>query len=226
MPKAFAFSTRLGSVERVATVAGVLLIVFLAGFVAFAFSIPTKEPVVTRSADGIVALTGGKERIAKAIRLLSQSQGRRLLISGVHPQTSRQTLRRSAPFAKRLFDCCIDIGYEARNTIGNARETSVWSSAFGFRRLLVVTSAYHMPRSITELRRTMPNVELVPHPIIPANVHIRNWWAYPGTTRLLFTEYIKYLTANVRLAFARLTHAGAHTRDPAVEMRAIQRAGS
>jgi uncharacterized SAM-binding protein YcdF (DUF218 family) len=63
----------------------------------------------------------------------------------------------------------------------------------------VVTSNYHMPRALAELARVMPGVTLFPYPVVDNNVHLDRWWSYPGTTKLLLSEYLKYLPALGRL---------------------------
>ncbi len=52
---------------------------------------------------------------------------------------------------------------------------------------------------------------LIPYPVIDKNVHLDHWWSFPGTTRLLMSEYMKYLPALGRLGatrFARLLLPG------------------
>jgi uncharacterized SAM-binding protein YcdF (DUF218 family) len=149
-------------------------------------------------ADAIVALTGGEARIPEAIRLLSQGKGRRLLISGVNPATTRKELSSLAPNSQHLFRCCIDVGREARDTIGNADETGQWVRERRFKSLIVVTADYHMPRSLAELRRKLPDVELIPYPVQPRNVHVNAWWAHPGTLQLLLSEYAKFMPSFLR----------------------------
>jgi hypothetical protein len=83
--------------------------------------------------DAIVALTGGAERIGDAIDLLAKGYGRRLLITGVNERTSRDQIARLNPGQRRLFDCCVDLDYRARNTIGNAIETRRWMADHRFR---------------------------------------------------------------------------------------------
>jgi uncharacterized SAM-binding protein YcdF (DUF218 family) len=149
-------------------------------------------------ADAIVALTGGEARIPEAVRLLAQGKGRRLLISGVNPTTTRKELVGLAPNSQHLFRCCIDVGRAARDTVGNADETSQWVRERRFKSLIVVTADYHMPRSLAELRRTLPDVELIPYPVQPRNVHVNAWWAYPGTMQLLVSEYLKFMPSFAR----------------------------
>src|SRR6202158_874672 len=64
------------------------IVAFFGGFVLFASTIPREEEEFRRSADGIVALTGGASRIADAVELLIVGRGQRVLISGVNPSTT------------------------------------------------------------------------------------------------------------------------------------------
>ena len=179
--------------------------IFVLGFALFVHSIDGKNAnSIAEPADGIVALTGGELRIAQALKLLAQGKGRRLLITGVHPATNRRVLKEIAPKHGPLFECCIDIDHGARNTIGNAKAARDWATAKDFRSVIVVTSSYHMPRSLVELRRALPGLKLVPHPVTPRNFRIDAWWAYPGTMRLLFSEYLKLIPAVARFCVSEL----------------------
>src|SRR3546814_12475 len=96
------------------------------------------------------------------------------------------------------LSCCVVLGYEADNTRGNAVETAAWMKEQGFDSLRLVTATYHMPRSLLEFHRTMPNIEIVPHPVFTEHFKRDDWWRWPGSTALLLTEYTKYLVAQVR----------------------------
>jgi uncharacterized SAM-binding protein YcdF (DUF218 family) len=179
-----------------ATVA--VFLVLAAGFFWFVGRVPDQEVVLDRNADGIVALTGGSARINDAIELLASGRGKRLLISGVHPSTRSIELARLVPEYTRMFSCCIDLGHSAINTIGNAVETRRWVRARGFHSLVVVTSSYHMPRAMAELAHQLPDVTLIPFPVIPEKLRGEPWWSSAATTRLMVTEYLKFLVAVVR----------------------------
>lgn len=169
------------------------------GFVVFVHRLARFEPPAAPRADGIVALTGGSERITDAMGLLSKGHARRVLITGVNGKTSREEIARRQPDMKSLYSCCVDLDYEALNTVGNAWQTRAWVEQQGFRSLLVVTASYHMPRSLAELRHVLPGVELVPHPVVPEKLDLDNWWSDPGTLRLLAVEYAKYVVALARM---------------------------
>ncbi len=173
------------------------------GFVLFANAVMREPEVQDVQADGIVVLTGGQTRIAEAARLLEDKRGQRLLISGVNQKIGRPSLLKISGLDEKTFNCCVDLGYEALNTIGNADETRRWAEALGYDRLIVVTASYHMPRSLAELAREMPNIELVPHPVAPDGLRRKVWWLDSTATRLLASEYIKFLPAAFRLVVAR-----------------------
>jgi uncharacterized SAM-binding protein YcdF (DUF218 family) len=177
-----------------------LLAVALLGmdFLIFVRQVPEIELPPARNADGIVVLTGGAFRINDALDLLAAGRGQRLLISGVNPQTRPREIQSQVPEHQRWFNCCVDIGHEATNTIGNAVETKQWVDARKFRSLIVVTSNFHMPRAMVELEHQLPNVALVPYAVVSDRVRVEAWWENPATARLLFLEYLKYVLARTR----------------------------
>jgi uncharacterized SAM-binding protein YcdF (DUF218 family) len=173
------------------------------GFIAFAIGATTAQEPEAQKADAIVVVTGGEDRISAALGLLRQRSGRRLLISGVNPRTSSAAIRDQTGESRQLFECCVDIGRDASDTIGNAEEARDWAGMHGYRSLIVVTSAYHMPRTLAEFARTMPHIDLIAHPVTPRHARDRPWWRHPGSLRLLASEYVKYIAAITRLAWAR-----------------------
>ncbi|MBE7200908.1 MAG: YdcF family protein [Parafilimonas terrae] len=178
-------------------------------FVAFVFQIDSAEVPPRRHADGAVALTGGADRIQDAVGLLAQGSADRLLITGVNPQTTRGELVRQQPQARALFDCCIELGYEAENTIGNAAETERWVRAHAIRSLIVVTSNYHMPRAMAEIASVLPDVELQAYSVVSEHSRGQPWWSDGTTTRLVISEYVKYIISHMRFLAA---SAGADLR--------------
>src|SRR5205085_1576094 len=169
-----------------------------AGFFVFIGSLDRFERSPESRADGIVALTGGSQRIGDAIDLLAKGYGRRLLITGVNERTSRDEIARLNPGQRRLFDCCVDLDYRARNTIGNALETRRWMENQHFRSLIVVTSNYHMPRTLLELESALPGARKVPFAVVNDTVHPDAWWKSPATAKLLASEYVKFLAGWLR----------------------------
>jgi uncharacterized SAM-binding protein YcdF (DUF218 family) len=176
----------------------VLVLIWTAGLLAFASRVQQETPAPQPGrADGIVVLTGVKsrERIAAAVTLLSDNYGRRVLVSGVNRDLTREDVRTVSNAVKRLYDCCVDLGFSALDTVGNARETADWARAMRFSSLIVVTADFHMPRAMLELRAVLgpQGVSLQPYPVATTALDAKRWWRSPGGARLMVIEYSKYL---------------------------------
>jgi uncharacterized SAM-binding protein YcdF (DUF218 family) len=175
-------------------------LIWVAGLMEFADRIarltPAEEPA---AADGIVALTGGSDlRLEAASRLLENGDGRRLLVSGVNRRASRQDILTITGAAKPTFDCCIDLGFTAADTVGNARETAEWARSLGYRSLILVTADYHMPRAMLELKAALPEARITPYPVATAVLDARHWQATGDGARRMVLEYSKYLAILAR----------------------------
>ena len=118
--------------------------------------------------DGIVAFTGGPERVETALRLLAEGRADRLLLSGIGGGAELAELAHRAGVDPLPLAAAVTIDRNAATTRGNAAETADWARANAIRSLLVVTASYHMPRAIAELARALPEVALYPMPVVPA----------------------------------------------------------
>ena len=188
-----------------ATIVAVLAIVLVAagmGFVGFLSQLRGAEAKPARKADGIVVLTGGSSRVSDAMELLADGYGKRLLISGVHPTNAASNISRSLTDNQSLLSCCVDLDRSAVNTRSNAAETRRWAHERGFKSLIVVTSNYHMPRAIVELSHAMPDIALIPFAVVGDKWRDEPWWTNGATVRLLLSEYVKYVAAEVRVRLA------------------------
>ncbi|MEM1318112.1 MAG: YdcF family protein [Pseudomonadota bacterium] len=173
----------------------------IGGFLKFSDRVTSTEQTAIadeQAADAVVVLTGGSARIVEGLELVSAGKGKRLLISGVSEQTSVDALKAINPDFGSLYDCCVDVERAALDTIGNARETAKWVEDNGYTSLIVVTSSYHMPRSLLEFRRTMPDLRIAPHPVVLEPLAQDGWWRNPETLRFLTVEYLKYVGAAMR----------------------------
>jgi len=193
------FSGFMGGVRLIFDACLFALVLLIIGFIVFANGIERVQQEPQRGADGITVLTGGVARIDRAMKLLAAGKAKRVLITGVNRTTTTEELKQLASQGDQYFTCCVDIDKDARNTIDNATETSEWVALNRYGSIIVVTSNYHMPRALAELGRVMPGVTLIPYAVVDNNVHLDPWWSYPGTTKLLLSEYLKYLPALGRL---------------------------
>ncbi len=146
-------------------------------------------------ADGIVALTGGAERVETALKLLAEGRARMLLISGVGGATDFAALAHRAGVDPAL-QARVTLGRAAASTHGNAAETSDWARANGLRSLIVVTAFYHMPRALAELSRALPEAVLHPVAVLPPAMREPD----PVALGLLASEYTKWLLAEAGLS--------------------------
>jgi hypothetical protein len=175
----------------VLTLATLAALAWIAGFVWFVRDAmrPASLPF---QADGIVALTGGADRIATAIQLLQQNRGRLLLISGVGRGTEFGALFHGTGIAPGTLAGRITLGRTATDTLGNADEAAEWARAHGLHSLIVVTASYHMRRALTEIGRTLPDARLFAAPVLPPALRGAAGFS---TLRLLAGEYTKFLAA-------------------------------
>jgi uncharacterized SAM-binding protein YcdF (DUF218 family) len=187
--------------RSLAVIALIGILIFWAGFSFFVWRVPKAEVTLGRNADGIVVVTGGALRITDAIELLSAGRGKRLLISGVHPATTSREIARLMPEYGALIACCVDLDHSAVNTVGNAVETQHWAKAHGFQSLIVVTSNYHMPRTMAELAWHLPDVELIPFPVVTERMRGGQVGSM-ASARLLFAEYLKSIFSQIRMRLA------------------------
>jgi uncharacterized SAM-binding protein YcdF (DUF218 family) len=177
-------------------------LIWVSGLLAFADRVarltPAAEPP---AADGIVALTGASDlRLEAATNLLESGKGKRLLVSGVNRQATRADLWGVTVAAKPLFDCCVDLGFTAADTLGNARETAQWAQNMGYHSLILVTADYHMPRAMIELKSALPEASITGYPVATPNLDARHWYEGSLGARRMITEYDKYLAILAREA--------------------------
>ena len=163
-----------------------------------------EEEALFTNTDAIVVLTGGAGRLGIGIELLAQGRASKLFISGVYRGVDVAEILRVSRHDPEALECCIEVGYDATDTAGNARETARWMAAEGFQSLRLVTASYHMPRSLAEFRRAMPDVELVPHPVFTDTVRVEDWWSSPRSVGLIASEFTKYLVGIVLPARSRV----------------------
>jgi uncharacterized SAM-binding protein YcdF (DUF218 family) len=168
---------------------------FSGGFLWFADSVASMRPPEGAKGDAIIVLTGGYQRIEQAVGLLRDGVGKRLLISGVNPATTRTQIRKMTQGSSDMFSCCVDMGYKAIDTIGNANEAASWIRDHGYSSIIVVTNNYHMHRSLHELHNASPQTQFIAYPVISADLARTNWFAEPDVVRTMLYEYMKFVIA-------------------------------
>lgn len=180
---------------RAAAIAGLALTGLLViGLVWFAVPPPAADD--KPSTDAIVVLTGGSLRLQTGVKLLREGKAQVLFISGVDGRVGLDEVLRSAgEEAPKWLLCCVVLGQRAENTSGNAIETAQWMRGQDFHSLRLVTSWWHMKRSLLDFERAMPDFKIVPHPVFPEHFEQQNWWSRRGMAFAVIVEYGKYLAA-------------------------------
>lgn len=176
------------------------LAAWAAGLFWFADRIPRRLEDPDRRTDAIVVLTGGSLRVETGFQLLAERKAEKLFVSGVEKGVPIDDLLALYGLTAEDMKCCITLGYRAADTPGNALESAAWVRANRLRSVRLVTSSYHMPRSLLEFRGAMPDLEIAPHPVFSDRVLIDDWWRRPGTASLVVSEYNKYLLTAGRQA--------------------------
>lgn len=171
----------------------VFLTCWILGFCLFSLYTFTLKYTPVPQVDAIVVLTGGADRIQKALELLKNNKSEKLFISGVNAKVSIGAL------FQKIEDQLvpkIQLGYLADNTYENALETELWIKKNNVESVLLVTSFYHMPRSLVEIRQRMPHLIVFPYPVFPKRINAE--WVHSRSAWLLFVEYNKFIVVVLR----------------------------
>jgi len=176
-----------------------------------------KERILTLQKDPInlsskvVILTGGTNRIKEGFEVIYKLDKKsisnlKVLVSGTGKGFSKLSLQEklNPNFDLRLIECCVELDDVSQDTYSNAVETSKWVSKNNIEEILLITSNYHIPRSILEFQNKMPNLKILYYPITPKQHQINKWLTSFETFSLIFIEYCKYIIANVRIKTLRI----------------------
>lgn len=182
-----------------ALVLGVALL--LGGFVWFAATLPAPPSGPLAPADGIAVLTGGPGRIEAGLALVQAGQGRVLLITGVHPNTTLPEILRVAEAGPGAEAGPITLGHWARSTRGNAMEVAAWAKPRHLKTVRIVTAGYHIRRALLELGRVAGAPGAVAHPVATGRFADGTWWRDLASWRLVGMEYLKLVAAWAGLSY-------------------------
>jgi len=185
--------------KRFFPILSIVIFFWFAGFLVFAYHINHYLLDAQTNTDAIIALTGGRNRIFEAIKLLNNKKADYLFISGVEKTSRLQDILNSnhiTPITeKKIF-----LGTSAQNTVENAVESKNWINEHNIKSIRLVTSNYHLPRSITEFEKQNPGLKIVKHPVYSEKVK-KKWWTSIRTFSLIFSEYNKFLFTWLRTKF-------------------------
>lgn len=169
--------------------------IWLIGFLVFVFYVLSFQQPHLNATQAIVAWTGGEYRIQTAFKLLEQNPDARLLISGMNKSVSPASFLSDIPQEQHGK---IDLGYQATTTEGNAIETADWVYKNKITSVTLVTSFYHMPRSLLEFKHALPQTTVYPYAIWPKDFQESVKWIHTRSAFQLLIEYHKYVFVKAR----------------------------
>ncbi len=178
-------------------VALLVIAVWLAGLHSFTRDMQLDLPDRKANADAIVVLTGGSNRLKTGFELLEQDRGKKLFVSGVyHGVEMGELLLHARPKNREMLECCVVLGFEADNTLGNARETVQWMHRQQYKTMILVTANYHVKRALQAFSHyASDDIKIIPYPVTPDGLNMDTWWKIPKYRSLILREYTKYVAS-------------------------------
>jgi uncharacterized SAM-binding protein YcdF (DUF218 family) len=180
----------------------ILIIFWIIGFCVFVNKIITEKPIMTFKSDAIVVLTGGKGRIDAGIELLFNNYAEHLFISGVGKNADLKDLAKYlesfTPEQVEKLKHKITLGHFASSTEENALETKDWIEKHKYKNIILVTSNYHMTRSLYLFKFLIPKISITPYSLVKSSISLK----------VAFIEYNKYLLYVFRLQFFNFLEKG------------------
>jgi uncharacterized SAM-binding protein YcdF (DUF218 family) len=163
-----------------------LVSVLFVDFVYKTFSFRTRD----LNPDAVVVLAGGKGRIEEGVRLYREGKGERLFLIGVDPSVKKADLYKEVEGQRSSEQVYLE--KVSRNTLENAIFARELILKDNVRSMLLITSRYHMKRSLLIFRNILPkDIAIYPHPVTNKS-STEEWWSHGGSLRLLFSEFYKY----------------------------------
>jgi len=171
------------------------LILLILGFFYFLKVITYTNVIIGKNIDGIAILTGGKGRIDLGLRLFTKQSNIKLIISGVDKKVSINSVLPS----KFQENNRIYIDQVSESTFDNAVVIADWAKKNQLYNINVITSYYHMPRSMLLLKKFTEKVNYYAYPVKKEKSKHSNLLPDMLFTLFLMQEYIKYLLSLITI---------------------------
>lgn len=185
--------------SRIIAVCFIVFTAWLISLFCFIKNLPVLKMADPVPMDAVITLTGGSNRVKTGFELLGQGLGKKLFISGVYRGVDvQEIMTHMKKDVDSHWECCVALGFDADDTIGNARETAAWVKKENITTAYLVTSNYHMQRALLEFQRFAPQLNITPWPVEPEGHDLKSWWKNPATAGLLAREHAKYLVVRAR----------------------------
>lgn len=174
-----------------------LAALWLAGLYAFTRSVSENpQPAALPAVDAIVVLTGGTNRLETGFDLLDKGLGKKLFISGVYRGVEvKELLDKWKKGGAARLDCCVELGFEADDTLGNAKEATAWLRRENYKTYYLVTANYHLRRALMDFQSFGPEFTALPYAVQPDSLDMNNWWRESASRSLILREYNKFIAA-------------------------------
>ena len=189
-----------------------IIIYFFIGLFNYQEKILSLKEYSPKRASNIVILTGGSNRIKDGLKIINNFnkldlKNIKLLISGTGKGFTKLSVNKI--LSKKIdfysfIKCCIELDSKSKNTYSNAIQTKKWADKNNINQFILITSNYHMPRALLELREQIPSIKIFEYPINPTKHEIKNWIYSFETFFLVFVEYSKYQLAKIRIKTKKL----------------------
>ena len=177
------------------TITATFFVFWIGGFCFFANKINHINIDNNKQTDAIIVLTGGRNRINEASKLFNENKAKYLFISGVAKDITIENIQNTQDIKFNNIQNT-EIGHNAENTVENAKETKLWIEKNEIESIRLVTSNYHIYRSLIEFRKYLKNIEILPHPVYSQYIE-KKWWKSWQTFSLIFKEYNKLICAYI-----------------------------
>ena len=169
-----------------------MILSLICGFEMYLIKIHNNQVSFNYQTDGIAVLTGGKGRIDLGLELFIRNKNLRLIISGVDKKVSDKSI---IPYNIKN-KTRITIDKVSETTYENAKIINEWTSKYKLQNVTVITSYYHMPRSMMLIKSLTPSINFYAYPVekkVSNKISFRESMPYYF---FLTEEYVKYLLSH------------------------------
>ena len=167
------------------------LIPLLAAGTAIPYLLARGLPVPSGSAaDAILVLTGGENRIAQGFRAWKEGRGRELFILGAGKDAKLANILPAGTEISPADLARVHVEGWSQNTLENAFSAKSAVASRAYKKVILVTSDYHVPRAHLALRAVLPPAVAIA--VIPVKSDWRRKGAWHRLPRLFLLEGWKY----------------------------------
>jgi uncharacterized SAM-binding protein YcdF (DUF218 family)/glycosyltransferase involved in cell wall biosynthesis len=200
---------RRRALQVVLPVAAIFLIAFYTP-VAWWFGEPLRISQTPQPADAIVVFAGGvgesgkagggvQERVARAVELYRDGFAPNILISSGYVFAMREAeVMKAIAVANGVPDEAIVLEEQAANTYENVTRSARILDDRGWRRILLVSSPYHMQRATMTWQKVAPHIDVTATPPAQSQFYVHERGASLEQIRGLLHEYAAIVLYKLR----------------------------